>query len=83
MATQVIIDRQYAGKKDPEFMLITARTVVTPCNSVSPEVDASYAEISARLAKHRPSVGPTSFRNKFLIWRPNLLTRLDAVIENA
>ena len=41
IVTQVINDRQYVGKKDPEFMLVTARTVVTPCNSVIPDVDTN------------------------------------------
>lgn len=41
MVTQVIIDKQYAGKNDPEFMLIIARIEVAPCNSVATEAKAS------------------------------------------
>ena len=41
MVTQVIIDRQYAGKNDPEFMLIIARIEVAPCSSVTTDANAS------------------------------------------
>ena len=41
MVTQVIIDRQYAGKNDPEFMLISVRIEVALCSSVTAEANTS------------------------------------------
>ena len=41
MMTQVIIDRQYAGKNDPEFMLINARIEVAHCSRVIAEANTN------------------------------------------
>jgi len=51
MATQVIIDRQYAGKYDAKPILVTVSIEVAPCSNVITEVDASCKKLSAQSRK--------------------------------